>query len=192
MGRQTSQYSLCICMTLFTFYMVNSTFYTVNFLLFIWSTQLFIWSVWKCRLQTGGKMQNENCRSGVKCRLGSWRINRLWSQYRPNREAQERSVKRLEASNTEHRFQDHAYLRSANWTTVREIGFYCPSNRSCRCVMKVYRYIFKGRSKYTWASCMLKLMLLSRTVFSLTREMYLAGCELHIQTVSLLIVLTLK
>ena len=39
---------------------------------------------------------------------------------------------------------------------------------------------------------MLKLMLLSRTVFSLTREMYLAGCELHIQTVSLLIVLTLK
>lgn len=28
---------------------------------------------------------------------------------------------------------------------------------------------------------MLKLMLLSRTVFSLTREMYLAGCELHIQ-----------
>ena len=29
---------------------------------------------------------------------------------------------------------------------------------------------------------MLKLMLLSRTVFSLTREMYLAGCELHIQS----------
>ena len=28
--------------------------------------------------------------------------------------------------------------------------------------------------------------------FSLTREMNLAGCELHIQTVSLLIVLTLK
>ena len=32
MGRQTSQYSLCICTTLFTLYMVNSTFYTVNFL----------------------------------------------------------------------------------------------------------------------------------------------------------------
>ena len=122
--------------------MINSTFYMVSV-----------------------KLQTESCRSGVKCRLGSWRINRLWPRYRPNREVQERSVKRLEASNTEHRFQDHAYLCSANWTTVREIGF----------------YIFKGRTKYTWASCMLKLMLLSRTVFSLTREMYLAGCELHIQ-----------
>ena len=138
--------------------MINSTFYMVSV-----------------------KLQTESCRSGVKCRLGSWRINRLWPRYRPNREVQERSVKRLEASNTEHRFQDHAYLCSANWTTVREIGFYCPNNRSCRCVRKVYRYIFKGRTKYTWASCMLKLMLLSRTVFSLTREMYLAGCELHIQ-----------
>ena len=34
-------------------------------------------------------------------------------------------------------------------------------------------------------------MLLSRTFYSLTREMYLAGCELHIQTFTLL-VLTLK
>ena len=37
-GCQTSQYSLCISVTQFSFYMVNSTFYTVNFLLFIWST----------------------------------------------------------------------------------------------------------------------------------------------------------
>ena len=34
-------------------------------------------------------------------------------------------------------------------------------------------------------------MLLSRTVYSLTREMYVAGCELHIQTLKFL-VLTLK
>ena len=30
--------------------------------------------------------------------------------------------------------------------------------------------------------CLSYLILLSRTVYSLTREMYLAGCELHIQT----------
>ena len=34
-------------------------------------------------------------------------------------------------------------------------------------------------------------MLLSRTVYSLTREMYVAGCELQIQTLKFLI-LTLK
>ena len=34
-------------------------------------------------------------------------------------------------------------------------------------------------------------MLLSRTVYSLTREMRLTGCELHIQTLTFLIVLTL-
>ena len=41
MGRQTSQYSLCISVIQFTFYMVNSTFHTVNFLLFIWLTRVF-------------------------------------------------------------------------------------------------------------------------------------------------------
>ena len=35
-------------------------------------------------------------------------------------------------------------------------------------------------------------MLLSRTVYSLIRGMYLAGCELQIQTLTFLIVLTLK
>ena len=35
-------------------------------------------------------------------------------------------------------------------------------------------------------------MLFNRAVYSLTREMYVAGCELHIQTPTLLIVLTLK
>ena len=35
MGRQTSQYSLCIYVTQFTFYMVSSTFYAVNVLLFV-------------------------------------------------------------------------------------------------------------------------------------------------------------
>ena len=34
-------------------------------------------------------------------------------------------------------------------------------------------------------------MLLSRTVYSVTREMYLGGCELHIPTLTFL-VLTLK
>ena len=134
MGRQTSQYSLCISVTQFTFYMINfvlfiwstrvfiwstftfymvkSTFYMVNFLLFIWSSRLFIWStfyylyrsVWNaaCRLQTGGKTQTEDCRSGVKCRLGSWRINRLWLRYRADCEAQERTVECLEAFDTKH------------------------------------------------------------------------------------------
>ena len=126
MGRQTSQYSLCISVTQFTFYMVNSSFYMVNFYFlygqvnflygqlftFIWSSRLFIWStfyylyrsVWNaaCRLQTGGKMQTEDCRSGVKCRLGSWRINRLWLRYRADCEAQERTVECLEAFDTKH------------------------------------------------------------------------------------------
>ena len=82
---QTSQYSLCISVTQFTFYMVNC-------FLFIWSTVSFLYgqlftfilvSVKRrlqtsdCRLQTGGKvqtegkMQTEDCRPGVKCRLGS-------------------------------------------------------------------------------------------------------------------------
>ena len=34
MGRQTSQYSLCIYVTQFTFYMVSSTFYAVNLFTF--------------------------------------------------------------------------------------------------------------------------------------------------------------
>ena len=34
-GAPTSQYSLCISVTQFTFNVVNSTFYMVNFLLFI-------------------------------------------------------------------------------------------------------------------------------------------------------------
>ena len=43
-------------------------------------------------------------------------------------------------------------------------------------VMKVYRNYFQGRTKYMRA----------------TWEMYLAGCELHIQTPTFLIVLTFK
>ena len=69
--------------------MVKSTFHMVNFVLFIWSTfyflyvqvdfshcQLFTFYIGQCkmqtadfRLQTGGKVQTEDCRSGVKCRL---------------------------------------------------------------------------------------------------------------------------
>ena len=108
----------------FTFYMVKSSFYTVNYLLFIWSTRVFKWSTFyflcgqstfhmvndllfisvcaKRRLHTGAKVQTEDCRSGVKCKLGSWRIDRLWPRYRPDREAQERSVERIEASDTKH------------------------------------------------------------------------------------------
>ena len=94
-----------------TFCMVRSTFYTVNFLVFIWPTRVFIWSTFyflKRRLQTGGKvqtegkMQTEDYRPGVKGRFGSWRINRLWPRYRPDREAQERIVECLEASDIKH------------------------------------------------------------------------------------------
>ena len=42
MGRQTSQYSPCIHVTQFTFYMVSSTFYAVDFLLFVLLTWVFI------------------------------------------------------------------------------------------------------------------------------------------------------
>ena len=72
MGRQISQYSLCVSVTQFTFYMVSSTFYkvnfflygqlfnfyTVNFLLFIRSTfyflygQLFTFYIGQCQGQT--------------------------------------------------------------------------------------------------------------------------------------------
>ena len=80
---------------LFTFYVVNR--------LFIWSTFLLFISVCaKRRLHTGAKVQTEDCRSGVKCKLGSWRIDRLWPRYRPDREAQELSVERIEASDTKH------------------------------------------------------------------------------------------
>ena len=115
MGRQTSQYSLCISVTQFTFYMSTLyflygqleflygqleflygqlfTFYMVSFLLFI--------SVCVKR-GLKGKMQTDDCRLGVKCRIGFWRINCLWPRYRPDREAQERSVECLEASDTKH------------------------------------------------------------------------------------------
>ena len=59
-------------------------------------------------------------------------------------------------------------------------------------MMKVYRYFFQVRTKYIWGTCMLKLPnIAQQTAYSLTREMYLAGCELHIQTLTFL-VLTLK
>ena len=31
------------------------------------------------------------------------------------------------------------------------------SNWNCWCVMKVYHYYFQGKTKYIWATCMLKL-----------------------------------
>ena len=76
MGRQISQYSLCISVTQFTFYMSTLyflygqleflygqlfTFYMVSFLLFI--------SVCVKR-GLKGKMQTDDCRLGVKCRIG--------------------------------------------------------------------------------------------------------------------------
>ena len=48
--------------------------------------------------------------------------------------------------------------------------------------MKVYHCYFEGFSMHELHLCLSYLILLSRTVYSLTREMYLAGCELHIQT----------
>ena len=98
MGFQTSQYSLCISVTQFTFYTVSSTFYTVNFLLFIWSTrvlcgqlftfdeinfyflygwlnflygQLFTFYIGHCKTQTVDCRPWVKCRLRLKCRLGS-------------------------------------------------------------------------------------------------------------------------
>ena len=76
MGFQTSQYSLCISVTQFTFYMVSSTFYTVNFLLFIWSTrvlygQLFTFYIGHCKTQTVDCRPGVKCGLRLKCRLGS-------------------------------------------------------------------------------------------------------------------------
>ena len=112
MRRQTTQYSFCISVTQFTFYTVNSKFYMVKSTFYMVRSTFYIG---QCktqtvdfRLQTGGKvqtegkMQTEDCRSGVKRRLGSKRINCLWPRYRPDREAQERSVERLEANDTKH------------------------------------------------------------------------------------------
>ena len=55
------------------------------------------------------------------------------------------------------KFKEFASLTSQRKTRVRETGFYCPSNRDCRCVMKVYRCYFQGRTKYRWATCMFML-----------------------------------
>ena len=98
--------------TQFTFYTVNSKFYMVTSTFYMVRSTFYIG---QCktqtvdfRLQTGGKvqtegkMQTEDCRSGVKRRLGSKRINCLWPRYRPDREAKERSVERLEANDTKH------------------------------------------------------------------------------------------
>ena len=49
-------------------------------------------------MQTEGKMQTKT--------------NSLWLWSWPDCEAQEQSVECLEASDTEHQFQDHAYLHS--------------------------------------------------------------------------------
>ena len=112
MRRQTTQYSFCISVTQFAFYTVNSKFYMVKSTFYMVRSTFYIG---QCktqtvdfRLQTGGKvqtegkMQTEDCRSGVKRRLGSKRINCLWPRYRPDLEAQERSVERLEANDTKH------------------------------------------------------------------------------------------
>ena len=53
-------------------------------------------------------------------------------------------------------FRKCARLSSQCKKKVRETGFYCPSNRNCRCVMRVHRYYFQGRTKNTRATCMLK------------------------------------
>ena len=49
--------------------------------------------------------------------------------------------------------------------------------------MKVYRYYFQGQTKFTWATCMLKLPnVAQQNCLFPNKEMFLAGCELHIQT----------
>ena len=49
-------------------------------------------------------------------------------------------------------------------------------------------YYFQGQTKYTWATCKLKLP--NVAVYYITKEIHLA--ELHIQTLTFLTVLTLK
>ena len=59
--------------------------------------------------------------------------------------------------------------------------------------MKVYCYHFQGWTKYIWAISMLKLPnFAQQNCLFLKKEIYLAGCELHIQTLLFLIILTLK
>ena len=168
MGCQTSQYSLCISVTQFTFYMVNC-------FLFMWSTFYFYIGQCKmqtadfrlqtadcrlqtadcrlevkyrlrvntdCRLQTGGKVktegkiQTEDCRPGVKCRLGSVYDRSIDLIVKHKSEVL--NILKLLIQSTIPR----SHLPFQHKTKVRETGFYCPSNRNCRCVMNVCRYYF--------------------------------------------------
>ena len=150
MGCQTSQYSLCISVT--------------QFILFIWSTvsflcgQLFTFILVSvkcrlqtsdcrlqtsdCRLQTGGKvqtegkMQTEDCRPGVKCRLGS--VYDCSIDLIVKHKSEVLNILKLLIQSTIPR----SHLPFQHKTKVRETGFYCPSNRNCRCVMNVCRYYF--------------------------------------------------
>ena len=137
---QTSQYSLCISVTQFTFYMVNC-------FLFIQST--FYFYIGQCktqtadfRLQTGGKvqtegkMQTEDCRPGVKCRLGSVYDRSIDLIVKHKSEVL--NILKLLIQSTIPR----SHLPFQHKTKVRETGFYCPSNRNCRCVMNVCCYYF--------------------------------------------------
>ena len=64
---------------------------------------------------------------------------------------------------------------------------------SCQCVMEVYCYHFQGWTKYIWAISMLKLPnFAQQNCLFLKKEIYLASCELRIQTLLFLIILTLK
>ena len=102
--------------------MVKPTFYMVNFLFFI------LVSV-KRRLQTsdfGGKVQIEDCRSGVKCRLGSKKINRGIDLIVKRKSEMLNVVKFLIQSTI-----PRSRLPPQRKTTVRETGIYGPSNRNC-------------------------------------------------------------
>ena len=74
MERQISQYSLCVSVTQFTFYMVSSTFYKVNFF-FIRSTfyflygQFFTFYIGQCQGQTADfRLQTVDRELSVDCR----------------------------------------------------------------------------------------------------------------------------
>ena len=161
MGCQTSQYSLCISVTQFTFYMVNcflfmwSTFYfyigqckmqTADFRLQTADCRLqtadFRLQTSDCRLQTGGKVQTEgkiqteDCRPGVKCRLGSVYDRSIDLIVKHKSEVL--NILKLLIQSTIPR----SHLPFQHKTKVWETGFYCPSNQNCRCVMNVCRYYF--------------------------------------------------
>ena len=92
------------------------------------------------------------------------------------------------------KFKEFAHLTLQCKTKLLETGYYCPSSQTCHCVMKLLillplllrpskaymNYIYVKVPNVAQHNCLF-----------LNREMYLAGCELHVQAL-LFLVLTWK